>query len=155
MGNQLLELKPIGLIHSPYRVREQAPYQGCESDEVCQIEVFKEYEQGLTDIDGFSHLIVIYWFHRSVGYSILVRTPWDAGQHGVFTTRSPNRPNPLGVSVVTLVARDGNVLKVKGLDAIDGTPVLDIKPYVPQMDQRDDVRIGWLEDKLKLPEKEG
>ena len=90
MSDQLLELKPIGVIHSPYKVRAQAPYQGCESGETCEIEVFKEYEQGLADIEGFSHLIVLYWFHCSVGYSLLVKPHWNTKLHGVFTTITKN-----------------------------------------------------------------
>jgi tRNA-Thr(GGU) m(6)t(6)A37 methyltransferase TsaA len=143
-----LELKPIGIIHSPYKNRGEAPYQGYKSEEISQIDVFEEFEQGLQDIDGFSHIIIIYWFHKSQGYRLLVKTPWDDILHGLFTTRSPHRPCPLGLTIVELVARENNILKVKGLDAIDGTPLLDIKPYVPGIDQRSVVRLGWLEGKL-------
>jgi tRNA-Thr(GGU) m(6)t(6)A37 methyltransferase TsaA len=143
-----LGLKPIGIIHSPYKNRGNAPYQGYKTDDISQIEVFKEFEQGLQDIEGFSHIIVIYWFHESRGYHLLVKTPWDDIPHGLFTTRSPHRPCPLGLSVVELVAREENILKVKGLDAIDGTPLLDIKPYVPRIDRRSVVKPGWLEGKL-------
>ena len=144
-----LELKPIGIIHSPYKSREEAPYQGCERDEICQVELFKEFEEGLKDIEGFSHITLIYYFHKSRGYHLLVKTPWDVKLHGLFTTRSPNRPCPLGLSVVELVAREKNILKVKGLDAIDGTPLLDIKPYIPSIDEKVQVEIGWLKDKLR------
>ena len=144
-----LELKPIGIIHSPYKSREEAPYQGCERDEICQVELFKEFEEGLKDIEGFSHIILIYYFHKSRGYHLLVKTPWDVKLHGLFTTRSPNRPCPLGLCVVELVAREKNILKVKGLDAIDGTPLLDIKPYIPSIDEKVQVEIGWLKDKLR------
>ena len=144
-----LELKPIGIIHSPYRSREETPYQGCERDEICQIELFKEFEEGLKDIEGFSHIILIYWFHKSQGYHLLVKTPWDTKLHGLFTTRSPNRPCPLGLCVVELVAREKNILKVRGLDAIDGTPLLDIKPYIPAIDEKVQVEIGWLKGKLR------
>ena len=144
-----LELKPIGIIHSPYKSREEAPYQGCERDEICQVELFKEFEEGLKDIEGFSHIILIYYFHKSRGYHLLVKTPWDVKLHGLFTTRSPNRPCPLGLSVVELVAREKNILKVKGLDAIDGTPLLDIKPYIPSIDEKVQVEIGWLKNKLR------
>jgi formylmethanofuran dehydrogenase subunit E len=144
-----LELKPIGIIHSPYKDRGGAPHQGYKSEEISQIEIFKEFEEGLQDIEGFSHIIVIYWFHKSQGYHLLVKTPWDDIPHGLFTTRSPNRPCPLGLTVVELVAREKNILKVKGLDAIDGTPLLDIKPYIPEVDQRSPVKAGWLEGKLR------
>jgi len=144
-----LELKPIGIIHSPYKSREEAPYQGCERDEICQVELFKEFEEGLKDIEGFSHITLIYYCHKSQGYHLLVKTPWGIKLHGLFTTRSPNRPCPLGLSVVELVAREKNILKVKGLDAIDGTPLLDIKPYIPSIDEKVQVEIGWLKDKLR------
>ncbi len=144
-----LKLKPIGTIHSLYKSREEAPHQGCERDEICQVELFKEFEEGLKDIEGFSHIILIYYCHKSQGYHLLVKTPWDVKSHGLFATRSPNRPCPLGLSVVELVAREKNILKVKGLDAIDGTPLLDIKPYIPSIDEKVQVEIGWLKDKLR------
>jgi formylmethanofuran dehydrogenase subunit E len=143
-----LELQPIGVIHSPYKNTEKAPYQGYRSEEISQIEIFKEFTEGLKDIEGFSHLIVIYWFHKSQGYHLLVKTPWDDNLHGLFATRSPHRPCPLGLTVVELVAREKNILKVKGLDAVDGTPLLDIKPYIPEVDERSVAKLGWLEGKL-------
>ena len=118
------------------------------SEEISQTEIFKEFEEGLQDIEGFSHIIVIYWFHKSEGYHLLIKTPWDDKLHGLFATRSPHRPCPPGLTVVELVAREKDVLKVKGLDAIDGTPLLDIKPYVPSIDERSVVKLGWLEGKL-------
>lgn len=142
-------MKPIGVIHSPYHAG-QVPYQGCGREEIGEVEVFEQFAEGLKDIEGFSHIVLIYWFHKSRGYSLMVRTPWDTKPHGLFTTRSPNRPCPLGLSVVRLVARKGNILKVKDLDAIDGTPLLDIKPYVPTVDEKSDIKVGWLEGKLKL-----
>ena len=145
----ILKLKPIGVIHSPYHAG-QVPYQGCGREEIGEVEVFEQFAEGLKDIEGFSHIVLIYWFHKSRGYSLMVRTPWDTTPHGLFTTRSPNRPCPLGLSVVRLVAKKGNTLKVKDLDAIDGTPLLDIKPYVPTVDERSDIKVGWLEGKLKL-----
>ena len=143
-----LELSPIGIIHSPYRDRGEAPYQGYRRKRISRIEVLKEFEEGLQDIEGFSHIVVIYWFHKSQGYHLLVKTPWDDVPHGLFTTRSPHRPCPLALTVVELVAREKNILKVKGLDALDGSPLLDIKPYVPAVDERSVVKSGWLEGKL-------
>src|SRR4030043_1147254 len=145
---QNLELRPIGVIHSPYKDTPNPPYQGYKGRGISQIEVFEEFEQGLQDIEGFSHIIVIYWFHKSQGYHLLVRTPWDETPHGLFATRSPHRPSPLGLTVAELVARQENMLNVKGLDAIDGTPVLDIKPYIPTTDEGAGVKSGWLEGKL-------
>jgi tRNA-Thr(GGU) m(6)t(6)A37 methyltransferase TsaA len=143
-----LQLQPIGIIHSPHKDSAQPPYQGYRSEEVSQIEVFKEFEEGLRDIEGFSHIIVIFWFHKSRGYHLLVRPPWDEILHGLFATRSPHRPCPLGLTVAELISRKDNVLEVRGLDAIDGTPLLDIKPYIPEIDERSTVRLGWLQDKL-------
>jgi tRNA-Thr(GGU) m(6)t(6)A37 methyltransferase TsaA len=140
-----LELTPIGIIHSPYKNMGDTPHQGYKIEKISQIEVFKEFEEGLKGIEGFSHIIVIYWFHKSQGYHLLVKTPWDESLHGLFTTRSPHRPCPLGLTVVELLAREKNVLKVKGLDAIDGTPLLDIKSYVPSIDEKSVVKPGWFE----------
>jgi tRNA-Thr(GGU) m(6)t(6)A37 methyltransferase TsaA len=148
-GRHSLELTPIGIIHSLYKNMEDVPHQGYKSGELSQIEVFKEFEEGLKDIEGFSHIVVIYWFHKSQGYRLLVKTPWDESLHGLFTTRSPHRPCPLGLTVAELVAKEKNVLKVKGLDAIDGTPLLDIKPYVPSIDKKSVVKPGWFEDRLE------
>ncbi|HUS03926.1 MAG TPA: tRNA (N6-threonylcarbamoyladenosine(37)-N6)-methyltransferase TrmO [Dehalococcoidia bacterium] len=149
---RILSLRPIGIIHSPYHDRVQAPHQGSRREEICQVELFKEFEQGLKDIEGFSHIILIYYLHKSKGYHLLITTPWDTKLHGLFTTRSPNRPCPLGLSVVELIARKENILEVKGLDAIDGTPLLDIKPYVPSIDEKANVKVGWLEGRLKVRE---
>lgn len=142
------KLKPIGRIHSSYKNTGLAPYQGYKGEEISQIEIFKEFEEGLKDIEGFSHIIVIFWFHKSQGYHLLVKTPWDDVLHGLFATRSPHRPCPIGLTVAELLARKENILRVKGLDAIDDTPVLDIKPYVPSVDERSVIKLGWLEGKL-------
>jgi len=139
-----MELKPIGVLHSPYKDRKECPPQGRE--EICEIEIFDQYAEGLKDIDGFSHLILLYWLHSAKGYSLLVKTPWDSEPHGVFATRSPNRPNPIGFSIVELIERDGNKLKVKGLDALEGTPLIDIKPYLPEIDAKANVRVGWVKE---------
>ena len=139
-----IKLKPIGVIHSPFKTREDAiKEKGKET--AGQIEVFKEFEQGLEDIDGFSHIIIVWLLHKSEGYSLKVKPLHYEGLSGVFATRHPNRPNPLGVTVVELVKRNRNILKVKGIDTLDETPLLDIKPYVEYFDSRDDVKSGWLE----------
>jgi len=139
-----MQLKPIGIIHSPYKNRKKCPPQGRE--EICWIEVFDQYAEGLKDIDGFSHLILIYWLHHSKDSPLLVKTPWDSELHGVFATRSPNRPNALGFSVVELIERGGNKLKVKGLDVLEGTPLIDIKPYLSEIDSKTNVRVGWVKE---------
>ncbi|MGP3667200.1 MAG: tRNA (N6-threonylcarbamoyladenosine(37)-N6)-methyltransferase TrmO [Candidatus Bathyarchaeota archaeon] len=138
--------KPIGVIRSPFKSKSEAPRQGIFSDKICDVEIFREYEEGLKDVESFSHLIIIYLFHESKGYTLTVVTPWDPQPHGVFATRSPNRPNPIGFSVVELVEKKGNILRVKRLDAIDGTPVLDVKPYLPMFDQAENVKSGWLKN---------
>lgn len=143
-----MKIKPIGIIHSPYKTRQEAPHQGWFRPEVIsEIKIFKEFKDGLKDIEGFSYLIVLYWLHKSDSYNLFVKTPWDTKLHGLFTTRSPNRVNPIGFSVVELVERKVNILKVKGLDAIDNTPVIDIKPYIPDIDSKTNSKIGWLKDK--------
>ena len=139
-----MQLKPIGIIHSPYKNRKESPPQGRE--EICWIEVSEQYAEGLKDIDGFSHLILLYWFHQGKDYTLLVKTPWSPELHGLFSTRSPDRPNALGFAVVELIERKGNKLKVKGLDALEGTPLLDIKPYLPEIDSKGNVRVGWVRE---------
>jgi tRNA-Thr(GGU) m(6)t(6)A37 methyltransferase TsaA len=139
-----MKLKSIGIIRSPYKDRKESPPQGRE--EICWIEVFVQYAEGLKDIDGFSHLILFYWLHQSKDFDLLVKTPWDSAPHGVFATRSPNRPNALGFSVVELIEKDGNKLKVKVLDALEGTPLIDIKPYLPEIDSKTNVRVGWVKE---------
>jgi formylmethanofuran dehydrogenase subunit E len=139
-----MKLDPIGIIHSPYKNRKESPPQGRE--EICWIEVSEQYAQGLKDIDGFSRLILLYWFHQGSDYTLLVKTPWSPELHGLFSTRSPDRPNALGFAVVELIERKGNKLKVKGLDALEGTPLLDIKPYLPEIDSKANVRVGWVKE---------
>jgi len=136
-------IKIIGFVHSPYKTTADAPFQG--NDKISKIEISKEYEGGLKDIEGFTHLHVLYWLHKSKGFSLLVTTPWDTISHGLFTTRSPHRPNPIGHAVVELVEQKDNILSVRGLDAIDGTPVMDIKPYIKKLDVKTDVISGWIE----------
>lgn len=114
-----LELKAIGIVHLPHKKRSEAPPQG--GKEISEIEIFDEYQEDLKDIDGFSHLHILYWLHESKGYSLKITTPWDTKLHGVFSTRSPRRPNPIGHSIVKLLERRGRFLKVRGLDAIEGT----------------------------------
>ena len=144
-----MKLKPIGVIRSPYKTRSEAPRQGWFNPEVIsEIEVFEEYKEGLKDVEGFSHLIVLSWFHKSTDYSLQITTPWDTILHGLFTTRSPNRHNSIGFSVVELLKRERNILWVKGLDAIEKTPLIDLKPYLPKIDMKPNVRTGWLKTKL-------
>lgn len=144
MNKLQVELKIIGIIHSPFKILEQAPRQGIYK--LSEIEIYEEYQEGLKDIDSFTHLHIFYWLHKSKGFKLIVKTPWDDKPHGVFTTRSPYHPNPLAYSVVELVERKNNILKVKGLEAIEGTPVIDIKPYIKKIDQKKNVKSGWSEN---------
>jgi len=135
------KIKPIGMIRSPYKSLEEIPRD--YSSTIGEVIVFDEYEQGLQDVEGFSHLMILWIFHESKGYSLLVKPLHYEGLHGVFTTRHPNRPNPIAVTVVELLQRKGNILKIKGIDAIDKTPVIDIKPYTLR-DRKEKIKTGWL-----------
>ncbi len=136
----------IGIIHSPFKEPKGTPIQPIAAQGIDgTVEVFQEYTEGLKDIDGFSHVILVYHFHLSKESSLKVKPFMDDQTHGVFSTRAPNRPNPIGISVVQLVKIEGNIIQVKDLDIIDGTPLLDIKPYVPEFDIRDAKKKGWLE----------
>jgi len=139
-----IELSPIGIIHSPFREKEGMPLQSVRSQETGILEVFREYELGLQDIEGFTHLIILYHFHQEPETGLLVKSYLEESVHGVFATRSPKRPNHIGISTVELIGREGNLLRVSGIDVLDGTPLLDIKPYVPRIDDRAEARSGWL-----------
>lgn len=109
------------------------------------VELFPEFADGLKDLDGFSHLILLYRFHESQGFKLTVTPFLDSEPRGVFATRAPKRPNPIGLSIVRLIRIQGSTLEIENVDILDGTPLLDIKPYVPEFDQQEDCRIGWLE----------
>lgn len=143
MTNNIL-MRAIGFVRSPYSDTAQVPKGfGATHEAEGVIEVLPEYELGLTDIEGFSHLYVVWVFDRSEGYELLGTPPTDTQPHGVFATRSPRRPNPIGLTVVRLVGRDGPKLQVAGLDMLDGTPILDIKPYLSSIPEST-LRRGWL-----------
>ena len=142
----MFEMRPVGFVRSPYADSSQVPKgRGAKHEAEGVVEVLPEFAAGLTDIEGFSHLFVIWVFHRAAGYELTGPTPTDARPHGVFATRSPRRPNPLGLSVVRLLGRDGRNLRVAGVDMLDGTPVLDIKPYLSGVPPAD-LRRGWLDE---------
>jgi tRNA (adenine37-N6)-methyltransferase len=137
-------MRPIGFVRSPYSETSQVPKGfGAQHEAEGTIEILPEYELGLTDIDGFSHLYVIWVFDRSDSCELLGTPPTDTKPHGVFATRSPRRPNPIGLTVLKLVVRDGPKLQVVGVDMLDGTPILDIKPYLSNIPESD-LRRGWL-----------
>ena len=138
--------KPIGIIHTPFKQPKGTPIQPISAKGVKgYIEVFPEYAKGLKDIEGFSHIFLIYHFHLVKGSSLVVKPYMDKELRGIFATRAPCRPNPIGISVVRLIKVVGNILHVQDVDIVDGTPLLDIKPYVPAFDIREVERIGWLE----------
>jgi tRNA-Thr(GGU) m(6)t(6)A37 methyltransferase TsaA len=127
-------LTSIGIIHSPFQALGDAPLQGRFSDAVITLEILPEFTEGLQDVEHHPHLIVLYWLDRSDRTVLRAIPPHSGNEHGVFATRSPDRPNPIGIAVVDFVRREGNRLFVRGLDALDGTPVLDIKPYSAAID---------------------
>ncbi len=145
-----VEITPIGTIRSPFTDPEGMPIQPVGAPSVRgQVEVLPAYQDGLRDLDGFSHVILLYLFHRSRGFELKVVPFLDTTPRGVFATRAPKRPNPIGLSVVQLERIEGRILHVAGIDVLDGTPLLDIKPYVPDFDEQVEVRTGWLEEVSK------
>ncbi len=138
-------MRAIGVIHSPFTDKKQTPIQPTRSQAVGQVVVYPEFAEGLQDVEGFSHIILLYAFHQSEGYALRVKPFLDDQLHGLFATRHPRRPNPIGLSIVRLLARQDNVLEIEGVDTLDGTPLLDIKPYVPDFDVRTNTRTGWYE----------
>jgi len=140
----MLTMTPIGTIRSPFVDAAEIPKGACAKHEAeGTLELLPELEAGLADIEGFSHLFVVWVFDRSQGYDLLTTTPADSRPHGVFATRAPRRPNPIGLTVVRLLRHDGPRLHVRGLDMLDGTPILDIKPYTSSVSESD-LRRGWL-----------
>ena len=142
----MAEMQPIGFVRSQYTETTQVPKGwGAKHDAEGVLEILAEFEQGLTDIEGFSHLFIIWMFHQAEGFSLLGTPPTDDRPHGVFATRSPRRPNPIGLTVVELIRREGPRLYVRGVDMLDGTPILDIKPYLSSV-PAEKVKRGWLDE---------
>jgi tRNA-Thr(GGU) m(6)t(6)A37 methyltransferase TsaA len=147
----VITLEPIGVVRSPYTDKAQIPKgPGAQHDAEGTLEIRPDLEAGLTDIEGFSHLYVIWIFHRAEGCDLLSTPPNDDRPHGVFATRAPRRPNPIGLTVVRLLRRDGPRLHVRGLDMLDGTPVVDIKPYLTSV-PAEELRRGWLAEAEARP----
>jgi tRNA-Thr(GGU) m(6)t(6)A37 methyltransferase TsaA len=141
-----IEYEPIGVIHSPFTELAGMPIQPAGAAGVKgTVEVFPAFAEGIRDLDGFSHVILLYHFHRATGCDLIVRPFMDSEPRGVFATRAPKRPNPIGLSVVRLRRIEGLMLHVENVDILDGTPLLDIKPYVPEFDQLVADRVGWLD----------
>ena len=145
-----IEYHPIGIIHSPFTELSGMPIQPAGAAGVeGTVEVFPKYNDGLKDLEGFSHVIMLYHFHRSKGFKMHVVPFMDSTPRGVFATRAPKRPNLIGLSVIKLQKIQDNILYVENVDILDGTPLLDIKPYVPEFDEQTEVRAGWLEEARK------
>jgi len=137
-------MHPIGTVHSPFSDRHEIPMgPGARHEAEGTLELRPDLEAGLADIEGFSHLYVVWVFHKSEGFELIGTPPTDDRPHGVFATRGPYRPNPIGLTVVRLLGRDGRRLRVRGLDMLDGTPILDIKPYLSNVPEAE-LRRGWL-----------
>lgn len=137
-------MQPIGYVRSPFEATKEIPKGlGAKHEAEGTLEILPEFVPGLQDIEGFSHLYVIWTFDRAEGYDLVGAPPTDDRPHGVFATRSPRRPNPIGLTVVELLGRDGPRLRVRGIDMLDGTPILDIKPYLSSIPE-DRLRRGWL-----------
>ena len=150
MENQEFILKPIGIIHTPFKEKKGTPIQGgLFPDNKGWVEIFPEFRKGLKDLDGFSHLIFLYCFNRSDSWEPLVTPYLDDQLRGVFSTRAPRRPNPIGMTVVKLLSLEGSIIHFACADMLDGTPLLDIKPYVPKIDAPQAEKLGWIE-KRKL-----
>ena len=143
-----ISMTPIGIIQTPFDDLKGMPIQPSGAAKIQgTIVIDKEYEKGLSDLEGFSHIILLYHFHQSKGYELIVKPFMDDHKRGLFSTRAPRRPNPIGLSIVRLIKIEGNRLTIKGIDVLNGTPLIDIKPYVPGFDAKDVTAIGWLENR--------
>jgi tRNA-Thr(GGU) m(6)t(6)A37 methyltransferase TsaA len=141
-----IKYKPIGIIHSPFIEPKGTPIQSASAKDINgTVEVFPEYAEGLMDVEGFSHIFLIFHFHLSKKAPLKAKPYMDDEVHGIFSIRGPGRPNPIGISIVRLIRIEKNILHIKDIDIVDGTPLLDIKPYVPEFDTREVTKIGWLE----------
>ena len=141
---------PIGIIHSSLkRTGGKSVHRGSPEGNKGTIEVFPDYAEGLSDLEGFSHIIVLFHMHHSKGYNLKIKTHFDDNLRGLFSCHSPNRPNPIGLTIVRLEKIEGSTLYVSDLDMFDGTPLLDIKSYVPEERLKHDIRIGWLTGKIE------
>ena len=150
------EIKPIGLIHSPYKTKEECPIQGSVKPEgKGKVELFPEYAEGLQDIETFSHIILFYILDRGGEIKLIRPTFLDDDPHGVFASRHPCRPNPIGMSIVKLEKRNKNILEVSGIDILDHTPLIDIKPFMPRFDHFENANNGWAGKKELRPKPPG
>lgn len=148
INNEII-YKPIGIIHTAFTEAKGTPIQASVAkDTAGEIEIFEEYIEGLTDLEEYSHIILLYHFHLTAKTGLLVKPFMDNQTHGVFSTRAPSRPNPIGISTVRLIDILGNKLQIKDVDIIDGTYLLDIKPFIPEFDLRDVKKTGWVKNNM-------
>jgi tRNA-Thr(GGU) m(6)t(6)A37 methyltransferase TsaA len=141
-----IEFTPIGVIHTPFKTTENMPIQPAAGQGIeGTVEVFRKYQPALQDLDGFSHIILLYHLHLSKSFKLKVVPFLDTEPRGLFATRAPRRPNPIGISMVQLDRIEKNILYIRNVDILDGTPLLDIKPYVPEFDSPEKICIGWLQ----------
>lgn len=143
-----LEIKPIGVIRTPFKSEDKIPIQSSKSEVIAEVEVFSEYSAGLESLDGFSHIILLYWFHKAQPLNLRVTPFLDTRERGLFSTRAPSRPNPIGLSIVRIMKIEGNIVRCLGADMLNDTPLIDIKPFVPEFDNRLDATSGWLTESL-------
>ncbi len=141
----MVEYEPIGYIRTEYNSTEGVPTQSARSKEKGIVEIRDDLKEGLSDLEGFSHLLLIYHFHLIYSYSLRDVSSHDNKERGIFALRTPRRPNPIGISIVKLISIDGNKLEFEGVDMLDGTPLLDIKPYIELFDSRADTSTGWMD----------
>ena len=145
-------IHPIGIIHTPHTDVKNMPIQPIAAEGIKgYIEIFPQYIAGLKDIEGFSHLTLLYHFHKISGYELEVVPFMDTESHGIFSCKAPKRPNAIGLSTVRLISVEGNKIHIEQVDMLDGTPLIDIKPFYPRYDNRENVEIGWLEKNKNLP----
>lgn len=150
-----MRVTPIGVIRTPFTCKKQTPIQPFKSKAFGTVEVFKKYEEGLSDVEGFSHVLLVYRFHKSRGFKLKTRPFLDKCDRGIFSCRYPRRPNQIGISIVKLVRRNKNILTVRHVDMLDGTPLLDIKSYNPHFDPKKGIKVGWYKNCMKaVPHKE-
>ncbi len=148
-----ISITPIGIIETPFDDLKGMPIQPSGADKIQgTIIIDKEYEEGLSDLEGFSQIILLYHFHKSKGYNLMVKPFMDDQQRGLFSTRAPRRPNPIGLSIVQLIKIENNKISIQGIDVLNGTPLIDIKPYVPGFDAKEVTKLGWLDKNYKKSE---
>ncbi|RCK81079.1 MAG: hypothetical protein OZSIB_2456 [Candidatus Ozemobacter sibiricus] len=152
MAEPIFAFHAIGIIHTPFQRPAGTPIQAKATLERGSIEIFPRYAEGLADLDGFSHIYLLYVLDQMASPALKVTPFLDGKEHGVFATRAPRRPNPIGLSIVRLLKVEGAHLEFEGADMLDGTPLLDIKPYVPDFDHFQPTRIGWYEQRLAAPD---